>query len=381
MLFMGAAAISLFTLMYTNNLTADLKQEERNKMGLWAEANRLLTIDATPGETMALLLEIIRTNTTVPVILTDDNGQIVFHRNINLPGRKDSLPLIRALERMQNFQEPIPVKISETEWQYIYFYDSILLRQLQWFPFIQLTVVFVFMLVAYIAFSATRKWEQDQVWVGMSRETAHQLGTPTTSLLGWLDVLQLKNADAALIEEMRFDIQRLQTITSRFSKIGSKPELVQENIASVVGEMVDYLRKRSSSLVTFELTTNSLTSLEVPLNRSLFEWVIENISKNAIDAMEGEGRLTINVFSQKDEVIIDFSDTGKGMSKRVQKSVFNPGFSTKPRGWGLGLSLSKRIVEQYHGGKIAVLTSAPGKGTTFRVTLPLKNFNAQTSPV
>lgn len=380
MLFMGAAAISLFTLMYTNNLTADLKQEERNKMGLWAEANRLLTIDATPGETMALLLEIIRTNTTVPVILTDDNGQIVFHRNINLPGRKDSLPLIRALERMQNFQEPIPVKISETEWQYIYFYDSILLRQLQWFPFIQLTVVFVFMLVAYIAFSATRKWEQDQVWVGMSRETAHQLGTPTTSLLGWLDVLQLKNADAALVEEMRFDIQRLQTITSRFSKIGSKPELVQENISSVVSEMVDYLRKRSSSLVTFELTTNSLTSLKVPLNRSLFEWVIENISKNAIDAMEGEGRLTINVFSQKDEVIIDFSDTGKGMSKRVQKSVFNPGFSTKPRGWGLGLSLSKRIVEQYHGGKIAVLTSAPGKGTTFRVTLPLINFNAQTSP-
>ncbi len=373
MLFLGAAAISVFTLLYTNRLTSELKLEEQKKMELWAEANRLLTIDATPGETMALILEILRNNTTVPVILTEDDDNIVFHRNVKLSGRNDEIQLAKALQKMKKYRQPIPVKISDDEWQYIYYYDSILLRKLQWFPIVQLLVVFVFMLIAYVAFSVARKWEQDQVWVGMARETAHQLGTPTTSLLGWLDVLGMKNADPQLLDEMRFDIQRLQTITSRFSKIGSRPELYPEDVAQVVQGMADYLKKRSSSFVVFNLYFETLPVSHIPLSRSLFEWVVENICKNAIDAMEGEGQITIRVFAQKnDEIVLDISDTGKGMSKSIQKTVFKPGYSTKARGWGLGLTLSRRIVEQYHGGRIFILASAPGKGTTFRIVLPSK---------
>lgn len=372
-MFLGAAAISVFTLLYTNRLTSELKLEEQKKMELWAEANRLLTIDATPGETMALILEILRNNTTVPVILTEDDDNIVFHRNVKLSGRNDEVQLEKALQKMKKYRQPIPVKISDEEWQYIYYYDSILLRKLQWFPIVQLLVVFVFMLIAYVAFSVARKWEQDQVWVGMARETAHQLGTPTTSLLGWLDVLGMKNADPQLLDEMRFDIQRLQTITSRFSKIGSRPELYPEDITQVVQGMADYLKKRSSSFVVFNLHFETIPVSHIPLSRSLFEWVIENICKNAIDAMEGEGQITIRLFAHRnDEIVLDISDTGKGMSKGVQKTVFKPGYSTKARGWGLGLTLSRRIVEQYHGGRIFILASSPGKGTTFRIVLPTK---------
>ena len=369
-LFLGAAFISIASLYYTSRLVDELKEEEQKKIELWAEANRQLALDGSPGETMSLILEILRNNTTVPVILTDDNSQIIFHRNIELPKYKQEAYLQRVLEKMKRFKAPIQVQLGAGEYQYIYYSDSILLLKLQWFPIVQLLVVFVFMLVAYVAFSATRQWEQDQVWVGMARETAHQLGTPTTSLLGWMDVLQMKQTDPEFVKEMRYDIQRLQTITSRFSKIGSKPELQPEDIESVINEMLTYLRRRSSSLVSFTVRSELLLNPIIPLSKPLFEWVIENLCKNAIDAMEGEGAIVVKLHQQKEQIIIDISDTGKGMTRAVQKTVFKPGYSTKMRGWGLGLSLSKRIVKHYHKGQISVLNSVPGKGSVFRIVLP-----------
>jgi signal transduction histidine kinase len=225
------------------------------------------------------------------------------------------------------------------------------------------------MAIAYAAFSFSRKWEQDKVWVGLARETAHQLGTPTSSLLGWVDVLKMKNTDPELLSEMLYDVQRLQTITSRFSKIGSKPDLIPENINEVVAGMIDYLKKRSSARVVFTLDDKTTEPIVIPICRSLFEWVIENICKNAIDAMAGEGHINIFMQQVKTAVTIDISDTGKGMSKSTQKSAFKPGYSTKKRGWGLGLTLSQRIIQQYHGGNLSIITSAPGKGTTFRIQL------------
>jgi len=371
LLILGAALISLFSLFYTNQLVGELKDEEQKKMELWAEANRQLASDNVSDESLALVLEVIRHNTTVPVIVVDAQENVVLHRNVKLPKRNFDKKLQNSLEKMKRAQAPFEIRLDENESQYIYYSNSILLNKLRWFPVVQLLVVFVFMLIAYIAFSASRRWEQDQVWVGMARETAHQLGTPTTSLLGWVDVLKMKNIDSQLIDEMKFDIQRLETITSRFSKIGSKPELKQENIEEVVVNMVNYLNKRSSKLVDFQVTVQPLHSPMIPLSRPLFEWVIENLCKNAIDAMEGEGEIYVQMYQNKTDTIIDISDTGKGMVRGAQKTAFKPGFSTKRRGWGLGLTLSQRIVEQYHRGNISIVESLPGKGTTFRIALPL----------
>lgn len=371
LLILGAALISLFSLFYTHQLVGELKDEEQKKMELWAEANRQLASDNVSDESLALVLEVIRHNTTVPVIVVDADDNVVLHRNVKLSKRNFEKKLRSSLEKMKKAQAPFEIRLDENESQYIYYSNSILLNKLRWFPVVQLLVVFVFMLIAYIAFSASRRWEQDQVWVGMARETAHQLGTPTTSLLGWVDVLKMKNIDPQLIEEMKFDIQRLETITSRFSKIGSKPELIEEDIEKVVVEMANYLNKRSSKLVKFQVTVQPLTLTRIPLSRPLFEWVIENICKNAIDAMEGEGEIHIQMHQNKTDTIIDISDTGKGMARGAQKTAFKPGFSTKRRGWGLGLTLSQRIVEQYHRGEISIVESLLGKGTTFRIALPL----------
>lgn len=371
LLILGAALISLFSLFYTHQLVGELKDEEQKKMELWAEANRQLASDNVSDESLALVLEVIRHNTTVPVIVVDADDNVVLHRNVKLSKRNFEKKLRSSLEKMKKAQAPFEIRLDENESQYIYYSNSILLNKLRWFPVVQLLVVFVFMLIAYIAFSASRRWEQDQVWVGMARETAHQLGTPTTSLLGWVDVLKMKNIDPQLIEEMKFDIQRLETITSRFSKIGSKPELIEEDIEKVVVEMANYLNKRSSKLVKFQVTVQPLILTRIPLSRPLFEWVIENICKNAIDAMEGEGEIHIQMHQNKTDTIIDISDTGKGMARGAQKTAFKPGFSTKRRGWGLGLTLSQRIVEQYHRGEISIVESLLGKGTTFRIALPL----------
>jgi len=370
LLFLGAGVISVFSLFYTNWLTQELRTEEEKKMEVWAEANRLLVTDGELGPAFNLVLDILRINTTIPIIITDDRNNIILHRNISLPEKNSEQFLENIFNEMKEEYKPFPVHLSETETQYIYYKDSVLLKELNLFPIIQLMVVFVFMAVAYLAFSAARRWEQDQVWVGMARETAHQLGTPTSSLLGWMDVLQMKNMDPALIVEMKKDIQRLQIITDRFSKIGSKPDLTSEDVSEVVDKMVEYLRRRSSNLIKFTLVNHMQPNSQVPLGRPLFEWVIENLCKNAIDAMEGEGSIHIRLFEHKNDVCIDIRDTGKGMSKSVQNTVFKPGFSTKPKGWGLGLTLAQRIIEQYHGGRLFIVESTPGKGTTFRIMLP-----------
>lgn len=373
LLILGAAFISIFSFIYTNRLVGELKHEEQKKMELWAEANKQLASETTSDKSLTLVLEVIRNNTTVPVIVVDNYDNVVLYRNIQLPKRNPDRTLKHSLDKMKKLYPPFEVKLNEHESHYIYYSNSILLNKLKWFPIVQLLVVFIFMFIAYVAFSTSRKWEQDRVWVGMARETAHQLGTPTTSLLGWVDILKMKKIDAQLVGEMQFDIERLQTITSRFSKIGSKPDLVPENIEEVVSNMVDYLMKRSSKLVSFQLVVEPLHTPFVPLSRSLFEWVIENLCKNAIDAMEGEGKIKVKMQQSKSETIITISDTGKGMSRNAQKSAFKPGFSTKQRGWGLGLTLSQRIVEQYHQGVISIAESVPGKGTTFQIRLPIKS--------
>ncbi len=375
LLFLGAIFISAFSIFYTTWLTGELRNEEEKRMGIWAEANRLLITVEELGTATNLVLEILRINTTIPIIVTDNNDSILWHRNISIPERNYDVFLNKVLQKMKKECKPVPVHISEGETQYIYYNDSVLSRELRLFPIVQLMIIFIFIMVAYLAFSVTRRWEQDQVWVGMARETAHQLGTPASSLLGWIDVLELKNIDPSLIDEMKKDIQRLQTITARFSKIGSRPDRSPEDIAEVIGKMVAYLRRRSSSLVRFTLVTEEGLNTKVLLSRPLFEWVIENLCKNAIDAMEGAGDISIRVFGQKDEIGIDITDTGKGMSRNVQKAIFKPGYSTKAKGWGLGLTLARRIVEQYHNGHIYILESAPGKGTTFRIFIPREKMS------
>lgn len=369
---LGAVLISLFSIVYTNILVDELKVEEQKKVELWAEANRQLISDSISEESLSLVLEVIKHNTTVPVIVVDDNENIVLHRNVKVSKRKEQKDLLKSLDKMHKTNEPFVVNLNDDYKQYIYYGNSILLIKLRWFPIVQLLIIFVFMLITYAVFSISRKWEQDRVWVGMARETAHQLGTPTTSLFGWLDVLKMKNVDSNLIDEMRNDIKRLEVITSRFSKIGSQPELSYEDIVEVVNSMIDYLRKRTSNLVQYNIKVINVSQPLIPLSRPLIEWVIENICKNALDAMEGEGKIDIVLTQGNDVLSIDISDTGKGMSRTLQKNIFKPGISTKQRGWGLGLALSKRIIEQYHKGDLTIMESNIGVGTTIRVVLPIK---------
>lgn len=367
---LGATLISAFSLIYTNILVSELKEEEQKKVELWAEANKQLVSDSISGESLALVLEVIRHNTTVPVIVIDNDENIILHRNVKISKRNSQKDLLKSYHKMKKSQEPFVVKLNEGDNQYIYYGNSILLTKLRWFPIIQLLIIFVFMTIAYVAFSVSRKWEQDRVWVGMARETAHQLGTPTTSLFGWLDVLKMNNVSDKLIDEMRNDIKRLEVITSRFSKIGSQPELFPENIEEIVTSMVDYLKKRTSNFVKYNIKVQNLSQPFIPLSRPLIEWAVENICKNALDAMEGEGDINITISQANSSTIIDITDSGKGMVRTIQNNIFKPGFSTKQRGWGLGLALSKRIVEQYHRGTLSIPESNVGVGTTFRIILP-----------
>jgi signal transduction histidine kinase len=269
--------------------------------------------------------------------------------------------------KLQN--PPIEIFISQDQKQFLYYRESFLLRNLRMFPIVQLMVIFLFILVAYLAFSASRRAEQNQVWVGMSKETAHQLGTPISSLLAWLELLKLQHVDETTVTELEKDISRLENITSRFSKIGSRPELIQTNLVTVIHTSVEYLKRRSPGKIKYEILYDPLQNWEIPLSEDLFSWVIENLSKNAMDAMSGTGQITFTLRQKENMVIVDVSDTGKGLPKSQFKNIFQPGYSTKKRGWGLGLSLAKRIVENYHKGRIFIKESELNKGTTFRILL------------
>ncbi|MDP2337253.1 MAG: HAMP domain-containing sensor histidine kinase [Bacteroidota bacterium] len=370
LLLLLAVCIGIGSFFYTNWLVKSMAKEERKSVQLWAEATqKLASYDINSNQDITFLLDIINRNTTIPIIITDSLDQIGVNRNISFSEEKKDKILMSELRKMKEENEPIIITVSETETQYLYYRDSVLLENLKYYPVIQFGVIFLFILVAYLAFSSSRNAEQNQVWVGMSKETAHQLGTPISSLMAWVELLKMQNIDEKLIQEFEKDTQRLEKITERFSKIGSVPELIRTDVAETIRLTVEYLKTRSSGKVIFILDFDPQKKYEVPLNASLFSWVIENLCKNAIDAMNNNGTIQVSISEKADQIFIDISDTGKGISKAYFKTVFQPGFTTKKRGWGLGLSLAKRIVENYHKGKIFLKQSEINKGTTFRIVL------------
>lgn len=368
--FIGAAIITVASTLFSNRLAKDLAMEERKKMELWAEAIRLIATEPTEGVEMdyTLSLKVIEGNTNIPVILVDDKGVVLSHNNLGLKNEGDTAELGEATRAMIAHNQFIEVKISDDVSHYVYYQDSKLLRKLTYFPFVQLIVMFIFLLITLFALNSSNRAEQDRVWVGLSKETAHQLGTPISSLMAWVELLKLKNVDAKLLDEMDKDTQRLQTIAQRFSKIGSKSETTPQDIKPALENAVQYMRNRSSRKIAITTHTPE-EAIPVLLNVPLFEWVIENLCKNAIDAMDATGKIDITLTQDHKHLILDVTDTGKGIPKSNFKTVFKPGFTTKARGWGLGLSLVKRIIEENHNGKIFVKWSELGKGTTFRLIL------------
>ena len=347
-----------------------MAREERKSVELWAEATqKLASADINSNQDITFLNDIIIRNTSIPIIITDSLDEIGDSRNISFSDVNKERILLRKLREMKEDNEPITISISETQKQYLYYGDSVLLENLKYYPVVQFSVIFLFILVAYLAFNSSRNSEQNQVWVGMSKETAHQLGTPISSLMAWVELLKMQNIDENLIQEFEKDTERLQKITERFSKIGAIPELIRTDVAETIRSTIEYLKTRSSGKVKFILDFDQDKRYEAPLNSSLFSWVIENLCKNAIDAMNNAGTIQVSIFEKVDQLFIEVSDTGKGISKAYFKTVFQPGFTTKKRGWGLGLSLAKRIVENYHKGKIFLKQSEINKGTTFRIVL------------
>lgn len=370
-LLMAALLIGITSLWYTNNLVDKLSEQERVKVELWAQAVRHLSDVSVNAGDLTFSLEVLQSNTTIPVILADSNNVLKTSINLDTAKLSNSGYIEKEIRIMKSQHEPIVVKYDKENFDYIYYKDSVILTQLRYYPYFQLAVITLFLLVSYLAFSTSRKAEQNQVWVGMAKETAHQLGTPLSSLVAWLEYLKMQNKNDEHLPEIEKDISRLQTITERFSKIGSAPALQKENLNEVLQNSIDYIKSRTSSKVGFTLTSvpNHNHIVYAPVNVPLFEWVLENIFKNAVDAMKGDGKISVNITDQQQFVYIDIIDTGKGIPKSKFKTVFKPGYTSKDRGWGLGLSLSKRIIEEYHSGHIFVKSSELNKGTTFRIVL------------
>jgi signal transduction histidine kinase len=367
-LLLFAIIIGIASLWYTNRLVERLAVEERKKVELWAEATKQLA-NAENGTELSFVLKVIVDNKTVPVILSDKDDNVISFVNLDSAKAKNQSYLAEQLSLMKSENERIEVSVNDDYKQYIYFRNSTLLLQLKYFPYIQLAVISLFILVSYFAFSSSRKAEQNQVWMGLAKETAHQLGTPLSSLLAWTEVLKTTSVDKELLLEFGKDVNRLEIITERFSKIGSTPNLVSQNLSQIVEESIGYIQSRVSSKVSFGRDFKEVSDLAIPLNKPLFEWVVENLCKNAVDAMSGIGEIEVVISDQTQFVYVDITDTGKGVAKNKYKTIFEPGFTTKKRGWGLGLSLCKRIIENYHNGKVFVKSSALGVGTTFRIVL------------
>ncbi len=368
-LFLFAILIGVITLLYTESFLKDLRNEELKKVNLWANAMAKVQ-QATENTDLTLVTEILRNNTTIPVIITNDRDSIIVTRNIELPKTKQDQFLRNRLEEMKDGGSFIEADFQQNQPYIVYYEDSTILTKLRIYPIVLLVVISLFILIAYFAFSGARKAEQNQVWNGLAKETAHQIGTPLSSLMGWLELLKMQEIDPSIPMEMEKDIKRLETITNRFSKIGSQPALKETDLVFATKMAVDYLRNRSPKKieVNCDLPREPLYTF---LNKPLFEWVIENLIRNAIDAIEGPGTIRVSMEVKDAKWLqIDVQDSGKGISAAKLKTVFRPGFSTKKRGWGLGLSLAKRIIEQYHQGKIFVASSSLNEGTTFRILLP-----------
>ncbi|MGB4414456.1 MAG: HAMP domain-containing sensor histidine kinase [Paludibacter sp.] len=363
------ATIVIASTLFSNRLTNSLALEEQRKIEIWADATRQFIL-ADQYTDIEFVLSIIEGNTTIPVLIVDEHDQLIHSRNIKEPKTNVEAFYKKKIAKLKHKRPPIEVKLDDTS-QYIYYDDSHLLKQLYYFPYIQFGVIIVFLLIVFVAFSSTKKEEQNRVWVGLSKETAHQLGTPISSLLAWVDLLKARHEEDKLIGEMDKDVNRLRIIAERFSKIGSAPDLQIVSLNETLDNAIQYISNRSSQKVAISCHFANENPLFVKLNVPLFEWVIENLCKNAIDAMDGSGKIDINIVQKDQEVHIDVKDGGKGIERNKFKTVFNPGFTTKKRGWGLGLSLAKRIIEEYHGGKIYVKQSELNVGTTFRITLKL----------
>lgn len=372
-LVVAAIAIAVVSLVASNILTKDLARQERTKMEVWAEAMRALS-QADENTDLALVLKVLNDNNTIPVVVLDNDENVTDFRNvvINAKNYKDSLLYVSAMaKRLKNNKQNIRIQLSDASSEYIdvCYDDSLMLKRLALYPYVQLGVVMLFVVVAIFALLTSKRAEQNKVWVGLSKETAHQLGTPISSLMAWTTILKETYPDDDLLPEMDKDVKRLQLIADRFSKIGSLPEAVPVSLSEVLDHVIDYMDHRTSKTIQLKKVFPA-DDIIIRLNASLFEWVIENLCKNAVDAMGGEsGTITLRVETVGERVIIEVSDTGKGIKKKDMRNVFRPGFTTKSRGWGLGLSLAKRIVEEYHNGKIFVKSSELGKGTTFRIEL------------
>ena len=376
LLFSAAIVIAAASLAISHFLVADLENEEKNRMAVWAEAMRTLN-NADENTDLNLVLKVINENNTIPVVVLDSQGNAQVFRNVTLSGADFNDSLKNAALLGKTFLRKgrhIKIMLNQKNNEYIQvcYDESLMLKRLAAYPLVQLGIVLIFVVVAIFALLSSKKAEQNKVWVGLSKETAHQLGTPISSLMAWIEILKETYPDDDLIPEMNKDVKRLQLIADRFSKIGSLPEPVPSSLNEVLDHVIDYMDRRTSKSIQM-IKVFPQHDIIVKINASLFEWVIENLSKNAVDAMGGKvGRITLRVEETDKCAVIEVSDTGKGIKRKDLNNVFRPGFTTKERGWGLGLSLAKRIVEEYHNGKIWVKSSDVGKGTTFRIELPLR---------
>lgn len=381
-IFLTISAITIVVfLVVSNNLIKELSEQERIRMEIWADATKRLA-NSDENTDFDYLLSIIQRNTSIPVLVEDGEGNILNHRNFDLPVKDEEELLLfsemspqnqeylnKKLAKLRRGSNKIIIDIDADTRQYIYYEDSVVLTRLSYYPYIQLGVMIVIALIVFSAIIYTKRAEQNRVWVGLSKETAHQLGTPISSLMAWTQLLESYGIDADVVSEIDKDVNRLSVIADRFSKIGSKPELKLEYLNDTVSRSLDYMKSRVSGKVNIVMNLFD-DDHGVMLSVALFEWVMENLTKNAVDAMDGAGTITITTIGEKERVAIEINDTGKGISRKNFKNVFNPGYTTKKRGWGLGLTLVKRIIEEYHGGKIFVKDSEIGRGTTFRIELP-----------
>ncbi len=345
-----------------------LEKQEKKRIELWADAYKDILQTDLDMPISKISFRIMNENSTIPVIMTDENDKIISYANLDSIKAKDEEYLQKKLALMKQQHQPIELYFSETHKNLIYYQDSFLLMQLQYYPVFQLILVVLFVVIAYVLLVISKRAEDNLIWVGMSKETAHQLGTPISSLIAWVEMMKIKDIDDPMLPEVEKDVKRLEMITERFARIGSTPKLIDADFVTVINDAIDYLKPRTSSKVEYVFDTE-INSLIVRLNPPLFQWVFENLCKNAIDAMSGTGKITFRLKQNDKKIYIDIEDTGKGMSKTEQRKIFNAGYTSKKYGWGLGLALVKRIVEDYHKGKIYVLKSAPGKGTTFRIEL------------
>ncbi len=368
-----AISIVTGTIFYSQYLAKKIAKEERQKVEMWIEAVQSLV--STPENADTKLASYIifknKENKTIPIIQTNERDSIIEYVNLDSVNALNKSFVEKKLREFKSQNVPViwidPV--DSTRHNRYYYGDSKLLKEVQYYPIVQLFIVGLFILITLLALRSSYRSTQNQVWAGMAKETAHQLGTPVSSLEGWVEMLKENPANEKIVNELQKDVIRLQLVSDRFGKIGSTPQLEKRNIVTQISNMVDYMRKRSSGKINFILNTQSKNEIEAMISGPLFDWVIENLLRNALDAMEGKGNIIVDIFSKDKKTIIDVIDTGKGMSKQNFTRVFKPGFTTKKRGWGLGLSLSKRIIEQFHKGRIYVKQSEAGKGTTFRIEL------------